>query len=461
MMKGYLTVFLSLSLSILAGFLLFLAGNAARNAGKVRLEGDVDIAMNSVLAEFCIPLHERYDLFYVDISYLNRPPAISNMEERLEFYIKANSESDSKFRPWGSTRPGNVCISNICTAAEGMGNSMKYQAVCYMKDCGIRKQEADIQGYMSAIDSLERDSALEDWAALQEQIAGMELPVIQNEKGEWEEVPLGNPADRVFGFLGSDILYLLGVNTENLGAGCVRNDYISDRKPENIAGNTVKEADDELFLSYLFEKMGNYREEREGSLLKLQMEYIAQGRRSDYENFRVTAGKLVGWRFAANVERIFGDGGLYGEASAAALALHAVRLKAEFLEPVTRSILYACAYLEAIAEVKCLLEGGKINIQRQGWSVGIDHVLEGIVPSASAADEDGLSYEQYLACMIMMLAEDVRNLRSMDIMEMDIRYLSGNPHFSMDWCVERYTADISAYGGWNDKYSIRRSYGYY
>ena len=62
MMKGYLTVFLSLSLSVLAGFVLLLTGSAIRNGEKLRLEGDVDIAMNSALAEFSIPLHERYGL---------------------------------------------------------------------------------------------------------------------------------------------------------------------------------------------------------------------------------------------------------------------------------------------------------------------------------------------------------------------------------------------------------------
>ena len=49
----------------------------------------------------------------------------------------------------------------------------------------------------------------------------------------------------------------------------------------------------------------------------------------------------------------------------------------------------------------------------------------------------------------------------MDIMEMDIRYLSGNPRFAMDWCVEKYTAEITALGGWNNVYSLKRTYGYY
>lgn len=461
MMKGYLTVFLSLSLSVLAGFVLFLIGHTIQNAGKIRLEGDVDIGMNSVLAEFSIPLHDRYDLLYIDASYLDKTPSVSNMEDRLSFYIRANSESDLQQRPWGDIRLKSIAISGLHTAAEGMGNSMKYQAVQFMEDSGIIRPETELFGDPGRITALERDNAFGEWSALQEQIAGMELPTIQNEAGEWEEVALGNPADRIFGFLGSDVLFLLGVDGEGLGAGRIQDGYISERKPENMRGIPWKKADDGLFLAYLFEKMGNYGREREGSFLKLQLEYIAQGQKSDYENLAGVAGKLVAWRFAANAKKIFGDGGMYGEASAAAMALRAVQLDMAFHQPVTRSILYACAYLEALADVKCLLEGGRIEIEKQGWSTGIESVLEGAIPGAAPSEQGGLGYEQYLACMLRLLAEGTRNLRSMDIMEMDIRYLSGNPRFAMDWCVEKYTAEITALGGWNNVYSLKRTYGYY
>lgn len=57
-MKGYLTVFLALSLSFMTGFVLLLTGNAVRNAGKVRLECAADTGMNAVLSEFHRELFE-------------------------------------------------------------------------------------------------------------------------------------------------------------------------------------------------------------------------------------------------------------------------------------------------------------------------------------------------------------------------------------------------------------------
>ena len=60
MMKGYLTVFLSLSLSILSGVILTLTALAIRNGQRLRMECIADISMNSALAEFEKTLHDRY-----------------------------------------------------------------------------------------------------------------------------------------------------------------------------------------------------------------------------------------------------------------------------------------------------------------------------------------------------------------------------------------------------------------
>lgn len=461
MMKGYLTVFLSLSLSVLAGFLLLLTGNAIRNGEKLRLEGDVDIAMNSALAEFCIPLHERYGLLYVDLTYLGKEPSCANLESRLRFYLDANGEREGNGKPWGRRRIERVSVREIGTAAQGNGSSMKRQALRYIQDRAIERQEARIEGYPARAEGLEQTDAMEEWRRLQEQIAGMELPVIQNEKGEFEEIPLGNPADRIFSFSGSDVLYLLGVNMQEVSGGRIRTDSIPAGKRSDHAGKPQIASEEEAFRSYLFEKMGNYRKKKEDGLLKYQLEYIVCGCRSDEENLRAVLERLFFWRFAANVNQIFGNGGLCGEAQAAAFSLHAVCLKPEFGEPVTRSILYACAFLETIADVKCLLDGGRVEMDKSGWNTGIHQVLEGGIPGASVSGGEGLTYEQYLACMLALLSEDTRNLRTMDVMEMDVRYLTGNPFFSMDWCVERFTAGVVAQGGWNYEYALTRTYGYY
>ena len=422
MMRGYLTVFLSLSLSALIGFVLFLTGNAIRNGGKVRLECATDIGMNSVLAEFSTALQERYDLFYIDASYLGREPSVSNIEERLDFYIRRNLNIKSDKKPWIDVELEKVTIPEVAVASEGIGASMKYQAVKYIKDSNIRREETEIFSYLQNV----------EWSALQEQIAGIELPRILNEKGEPVEVSLGNPADRIYGMTDSDILYLLNLDMNGIGVGRIRkSDYISGRRLENVGKSCEKEGDNELFLIYLFEKMGNYRKVREDSVLLFQMEYIACGEPSDYENLKAVADRLIKWRFAINAAAILENGKLHEEASSLAMSLQAVQMKEEFHLPVTLSILYACAYLESLSEVKSLLSGGRVPLEKNSFYTGIDQVISGEIPSIMEADI-GLNYEQYLACIIMLLSEEERNLRSME-----------------------------ARGIMGDNYTLTRTYGYY
>ena len=240
-----------------------------------------------------------------------------------------------------------------------------------------------------------------------------------------------------------------------------KEDYLSGRDSgdrSDLQGQ--KEADTGQFIAYLFEMMGNYRSGREDGLLKYQLEYIAEGKESDYENLQAVVEKLTGIRFAMNAEAVFSDGDLVSEAAGLAEGLQAVSLNPAFLKPVTESILYACAYLEALSEVKVLLEGGRVSLGKENWVIRPAMIAEAGIQGGQNISS-GISYEQYLAGMISALPEKERNYRAIDIMEMDIRMLTGNTGFAMDCCVERFRAQIQAAGSIRGNYLIDRTYGYY
>ncbi len=462
-MKGYLTVFLALSLSFMTGFVLLLTGNAVRNAGKVRLECAADTGMNAVLSEFHRELFERYGLIYVDASYLERKPEISNVENRLRYYVEENTSEllGGRNSPWGNLKIAETHVLSFETAAADKGASMRNQAVCYAQDCGLGGSEREILEQMDEIHALERADPMEHWIGIMEQLAGMELPMIQNEEGDWEEVPLSNPADWVFGLAGSDILYLARVDAGYISPAKVNlQKYISHRQKENTAGiGREYRGEDDLFLSYLYDTMGCFGNGKEGALLSCQLEYLAHGKDSDFENMKSTAAKLLKWRFADNASRALADGDLRSQALAAAEQLLAVILKAEFKQPVAESILYACAFLESVGDVRALYRGGAVPLRKSGHHMSVSHVLDGSLYQSEGGS--GLTYRQYLAGMIMLLGEETLNFRAMDIMEMDIRFGDGNENFCMDWCIERLEAQIVGRGSAADRYVLRRRYGYF
>lgn len=91
--------------------------------------------------------------------------------------------------------------------------------------------------------------------------------------------------------------------------------------------------------------------------------------------------------------------------------------------------------------------------------MSVMHVLEGSIYCTES--NQGWSYDQYLASMILLVEEETINLRTMDIMEMDIRLYDGNHNFKMDWCIERYEANVTAIGDYGGHYDLRRLYGYF
>lgn len=468
-MKGYLTVFLSMMLAILSGVILSLTMQAIRNGSRVRFECIADSSMNSALAEYEKTLQDRYGLFYVDLSYLGETPSVENLESRLRFYMQENLK-DTEKNVWGKLLLKDTTVQDIGTAAAGNGASMKRQAISYVQECGLTDQAAVTAGQISKVAGLLAADPFAEWSSLMEMIGAMELPQIQNEDGEWEEVPLSNPADHSYSLTGCDLLFLLQLPVMEIPVSKIRQgDYLSGRGNSTAAcGSSVKrvremavtgEASDALFQTYLYHKMGSFHEPKSDGLLQYQLEYIAEGYGSDYENLQAVAEELLRIRFAVNAKAALQDGGLYAEALAIAGALTAVTLSPEFLEPVTRSILYACAYLESLGEVCALLQGGYVEDGSGTWHIRPSEITE-VSQAVSAADGSGMNYEMYLACLIRLKEDRVRSFRAMDIMEMDIRYLTGNENFCMDWCAEWFLADITGSGIMGARYGVNRLYGY-
>ncbi len=455
MMKGYLTTFLALSLSIFIGFILLLTQGALRNGEKVRLECAVDTAMNATLGEYHIGLFETYDLLYVDTSYLVHGPCKEHLEERLSYYIKGNLQI-----PWGWISLDKVEITSMETAVADFGASMRKQAITYIQDKG-EVHQWQVLPCVEVLRFLDEGDPFTEWGGLMESITGMELPKIQNEEGIWEEVPLLNPADAIFSLAGSDIFYLAKVDLKQVSANCIHlENYISHRQPENTRSiNRTYTEDENAYLNYLFEKLGNFHNPASGALLSCQLEYVVCGKESDRENVYEVGKRLFRMRFTDNVSCAFSDGYLRAEAELLADTLQAVQLNPVFREPVVKSILYACAFLETVNDIRNLCQGKTVPITKSSHNMSIESVLTGTTYESDGGG--GLSYQEYLAGMLLLTDEKQLNLRVLDIMEMEMRKRDGNEHFSMDWCVERYEFEISAQSNFGDVWNIKRKCGYF
>lgn len=457
MMKGYLTVFLALSLSALTGFVLLLTGGAIRNAEKVRAESVADVAANAVLSEYHIGLLSEYDLLYIDASYLSKEPSYQNLENRLLYYINENLDMS-----WGNVAVTEVKVKAAETAAADMGASMRDQAIIYIQDRGKDIEgQWKIQEYMEEIRNLDGEDPMAEWNALMQELEKTELPRLQNAEGVWETVSLSNPADGIYALAGSDLLYLAKTDLEMAGmASMTLQDCISKRDGDHMQGGQREYLDEEsAFLTYLFEKLGCLQNPSKSELLHYELEYVAMGSGSDLENARKMAERMLRWRFADNLSCALADEALYEQAAKTAEELLAVQLKPELKESVLRSILYACAFMESVSDLRTLYRGGEVPVKKNTHNMSVDHVLDGNLYSCDLGE--GISYCEYLAGAILLLDQSTVNLRTMDIMEAKMRIRDGNPAFSMDWCVERYEIQITFKSSYGDLWVIDRKYGFF
>ena len=399
------------------------------NANKVRFEGITDIAMNSALGEYSVDLYEEYGLRYIDASYLCMTPSVDNLENRIEVYLRENCIQ--KGTNWMSITADKPKVVQVQTAAADNGNSLRAQ---------IGRIEREMTGVSflesvdTALDLNDLPDILGDWEALMGSIAGMELPKKENpETKKLEDIPLNNPADEDFARAGCDILFLTGINLDDVSNIRIPTDnlashrYLSNLEPMS----SIPHAGNDFMTAYLFDRMGRYQNYK-GHIMGCECEYIICGKESDYENLRDTANIIYMLVLADNYARDMSDAKLIAEAYAVAALLEVCTFSPQFIEPVAKSIIYAHTFRESIKDMKNILEG--------------------------QSSKSGMTYDSFIGLFLLAMNEKTMNLRIMDLIEMQMRIGYGNPSFSMDWCIERFHANLTGGPG---KYTINRSYGYY
>lgn len=477
MRRGYMTVFLALSLTLILSLVFTVIEGARISAIRMKFECVADIGMNSVLAEYHRELLEQYDLLFVDISYGSGHADINNTEAHLRNYIQNNLQTDRYGGIWGSRdflamSIDQVEIDQYSIASDEQGAVLKRQVTDYMSDYPLGALLSQVSAGMEELDRLGLDTR--DVAGERQQyerrIEEIGLPEKEVEEGVYEEVPLDNPADIANATRSSGVLNLVLDDPSQVSSVKVDvKDYLSHRSVKQGTGLCKEaaeisgEANELVFEAYIFEKCGYYGQELDKSLLKYQIEYILAGEDTDWKNLEQVAKRLLRWREVSNVLYILSDSSKIAEAEAMALALTAVALCPELAEPVKYTILFAWAYVESLQDVKSLLAGGRVPIMKTAsdWRTGINSIKDVRGSLSEDSGGRGLSYKEYLQIMLFLQNSQDRTYRAMDIMEMDIRRTPGNGRFCMDDCFDTYRAKLCVSSRFGYSYEMTRNYGFY
>ena len=321
---GYLTVFLTLSLTVMLSLVLVLFEGGRINAVRMKTETAGNIAVRSVLGEFHRELLRQYDLYFIDTSYGTGAGSLDNVRRHLQDYMEKNLDSGSppSFGLNGDftrTSLTGLTVDGTRFAADDRAKALREQVYAYMSASPGGGVLADIlartdtwQGLLEdgSVWEKKRKEASED---LKEGIREAKRDAQENhtarERQEAREDG-DNTAEKAIKEMDRfHALPLLrqvfgdtsGISTESTGGNVLskRGIHYGDAlQPDNSHG--YPRADEALFDMYLGERFGSYTVPLEKGKLKYQLEYILCGEETDDLNMEKTAEKLFLIRMASN-----------------------------------------------------------------------------------------------------------------------------------------------------------------
>ena len=184
----------------------------------------------------------------------------------------------------------------------------------------------------------------------------------------------------------------------------------------------------------------------------LEMEYLLNGKGSDYENLSEFITKLVVLREGLNLIYLYTDTAKRNEARAFVTSFLCVTANPALISVFTFFVLGVWALAQAIKDVKTLLSNGRVPIfhNSETWSMAIGSLLDfGQSRSVDAADSSkkGLSYRDYLRTFLIgegILHQSEINKRMLSQIEKNIKTLGKDPEtgFSIDECLYSLQIDI-------------------
>ena len=319
--------------------------------------------------------------------------------------------------------------------------------ILFLED--IIREAEDVIDYIDSWEPDDEDDELDEealWAPVLSHFSnypilslGMEFGVKDKEKEGWLE--------RIGDLTSNGILELvLPEGTVVSGRSLNMNHFPSkERMPGNPAGTGklnlgVQNLWDRLLVSeYGIRYFSAFKPEPQSFY---QLEYILYGEDRDRENLEASVLRLTALRQGLNLAHILGDPVKRQEARSLAMMIAGGTGMLPLTAVLSFFIMTVWALGEALADVRCLLEGGKVPLIKNSsqWKLDLQGLLDlgagGRLPDGAGqarGDENGLDHKGYLRLMLFGGYNEEQVYRMMDVIQMELR--TEQPDFRMAGCT--------------------------
>ncbi len=498
-MRGSITVFLALILSLLLSLVCTSIESVRMASARTQILNSMDIGLYSVFGQYDKKLLEDYDLFALDGSMgggqLNLAKICDNLESYMKPVLKQNSQKLS-LEHSGLTgyrlltdNNGEVFYQQIVQYMQETLGSQGVQALLNrMSDREKKTEEANLKASQAETGgSIDRYDSEMNQASQKSQQAAEEAAKKQQQENASSDQQFGSgdtqttqPAPAQQNSVNNPITVIkrimkMGVLELVLPSGCEvstrtisKNTLVSGRQLQQgmempdgvIADNSY--TSQVLFQQYLMNHLGNYMDlSKEG--LAYQMEYIFAGKDEDMDNLKSVASKLLFIREGVNFACLMADNGKRTEAQALASAIAAGFLVPPAAVVIETALLLCWAFAESVLDVRELFAGGKIPLVKTSadWQISLanlGNLMEGL-DSMRKNNDHGMSYEDYIQVLVLSVSKEKKVIRAMDMIENTIRN-KGRAHFNMDSCVVALEAFADVKANKKKEFHIIRQYCY-
>lgn len=477
---GYLTVYTALSMMILLSLCLTLIEGARRNTIRLEAECIMDIALNSVLAEYHRELYQQYNLLFIDTSYGSGVPSYYSTAAHLLEYANKNMRTDDIFlsgflyRDILAMSAASAEVSKVSVATDLNGGIFRERAVEAIKnDVGITYLEEVVKWLdVVELNDLSGRNIREEKESVDASIQEYDGEEVLISESEWTAVEINNPTKNLDQKRSAPILSLVVADNSSLSRAAADLSALYSTRQGNGTvnrGSLKTEQGDEgvieklLFQEYMLRYAGYYGKELDKSLLKYQIEYLIAGKDNDQDNLESVVNQISALREVANAVYLFSDSEKCALAEAVAAALAAAIFLPEIAPLLQAAIILGWAYAESLYDIKVLLAGGKVPLLKtaENWHYDISCVFEETAAEDVESGEMGLSYQDYLRILLMLQNTETVNYRFFDIVEMDIRITKGNAAFRLDGCIDGMEALLNIESAYGYQCVITRQKEYY
>lgn len=459
--KGSITVFLSLIIVILISIMAQVIQESMFQADRIKVFSAMDVSLNAMLGEYCTELVEQYGVLFLD----NED---EDVESRIDYYMYKNIQEQSGML---QLQLVNTEITKYMLATDDNGAVFLKEAVKAYQDKlaadAVDKALELSEKYMEAEKS--RKTIEENQVEPSELEIPKDIEVNEEEKEKAEKVV--NPLEVMEALKAGGLLAVLAGDLDISSKTIDLNSTLEKRKRKKGNVETKEEVSVlektvfDLYIKDQFSSFGNEKRNDGLSGLKYEIEYMIAGKRGDKENLSNVLEKIIWMREGINYVYLLTDKEKTAQAEALAAALVGYTGIVPLITAMKFAILAVWAYGETLLEARILLTGGKVDFvkSKDNWKLELSEFsnLPQIIKGKSEGDKKGLSYEEYLWILLSVSSVKDKSYRSMDLIEIRIRNMTGVTSFRMDSCVAFVEAQVLALSRCGREISVMKGIEYW